>query len=474
MTHAYMIMAHNEFPLLTRLVSTLDDPCCDIYIHIDKKVEDEVFMRVKAELEGMVKRSRITFTARVNIVWGDFSMIEAELLLLREASAARHDYYHLLSGVDLPIKPHSEILRFFEENAGKEFIWYYSVPPPNAERLRMRYYYPLQHIVGHHYLRPLGILQWLLLLPQALVGVNRLRRLPEYFKGQQWFSATHEFVTDLLEFYSHEENLKPYRHTQCPDEIFVTMFACHSKYRERIFMSKRWVNSDRVASNNMRILYWDKALTGSPHVMTMDDLPMLTQSKQLWARKFSYDKHPEVVDALLERISRLPPRRETNFEDSFAGLSGDDLLYQLVKADPKSDSERKLVHEIIDRLPPELLLRLPDEEISEAKSYAIDALIGANWDSPARQAFLARYTGFRYPVRMEEQQDLARMIRAASQLKDGKALKRTAKGTKRDCRYFKKAVKKRREDSRHALDVKFEANYNAYHKAILARIKEIK
>jgi hypothetical protein len=208
--------------------------------------------------------------------------------------------------------------------------------------------------------------------------------------------------------------------------------------------------------------------------MTMDDLPMLTQSKQLWARKFSYDKHPDAVDAVLERISRLPPRWESNFKDSFAGLSGDDLLFQLAKADPQSDAERDALHEIIDQLPPELLLRLPNEELGDAKSYAIASLIDANWDSPARQAFLIRYAAFRYPVRMEEQEDLERMIRAASQLKDLKALKRTAKGTKRDCRYFKKAVKKRREDSRHALYVKFEANFYAYRKAILARIKELK
>jgi len=303
MTHVYLIMAHNEFPLLTRLVSLLDYPDNSIYIHIDKKVKDEVFARVKSALKDTVKQASIVFTARIDVVWGDFSMIQAELLLLREAGAAHHDYYHLLSGVDLPIKSHEEITRFFYEHAGKEFIHYYGVPPRNGERLRMRYYYPLQHIVGHHYFRPLGLLQFLLLLPQMLVGVNRLRRLPDYYKGSQWFSVTHDFVLDLLEFYTHEENLKPYRHTQCADEIFMTMFAVHNKYRERIFMSKRFEHYDGLLPNNLRILYWDKALTGSPHVMTMDDLPMLMESGQLWARKFSFEKHPDVVEAVIERIA---------------------------------------------------------------------------------------------------------------------------------------------------------------------------
>lgn len=308
MTHAYMILAHNEFPLLARLVSALDYPCNDIYIHIDKKVDDEVYARVQAELEGAVKQASIAFTSwRVDVVWGDFSMVQAELVLLREASGTCHDYYHLLSGTDLPIKPHSEITRFFEENAGREVLQGYCFPPRSAAkfatRIRLRYYYPFQHTVGHNYLRPLGLLQWFLLLLQALVGVNRLRGLPkDVYKGQQWFSATHDFVTDLLEFYSHEENLKPYRKTMCSDEIFLQMFAFHSQYRERIYM-EQYPGYEGFYPNNMRRVTWAKGIHGSPLTYTMDDLAQLMESRQLWARKFSYEKHPDVVDAVLERIS---------------------------------------------------------------------------------------------------------------------------------------------------------------------------
>jgi len=305
MTHAYMILAHNEFPLLARLVSALDYPCNDIYIHIDKKVGDEIFAQVKSELEGMVKQASVAFIDRVEVSWGDFSMVQAELLLLREASRAHHDYYHLLSGVDLPLKPHSEIVRFFEENAGKEVLQGFCFPPRSAaqiaSRLRLRYYYPFQHTVGHNYLRPLGLLQWFLLLLQALVGVNRLRRQPkEIYKGSQWFSVTHDFVLDLLAFYSREENLKPYRHTMCADEIFLQMFAYHSQYRERIFL-REW--RDGLYPTNMRMVWFKKGLHGSPVTFTTEELPYLLQSNCLWARKFSYEKYPDVVDAVLERIS---------------------------------------------------------------------------------------------------------------------------------------------------------------------------
>jgi hypothetical protein len=45
MTHAYLIMAHNEFPLLTRLVSALDYPGNSFFVHIDKKVGAQVQLR---------------------------------------------------------------------------------------------------------------------------------------------------------------------------------------------------------------------------------------------------------------------------------------------------------------------------------------------------------------------------------------------------------------------------------------------
>lgn len=37
MKHAYLIIAHTEFKLLENLISILDNPNNDIFVHIDKK-----------------------------------------------------------------------------------------------------------------------------------------------------------------------------------------------------------------------------------------------------------------------------------------------------------------------------------------------------------------------------------------------------------------------------------------------------
>lgn len=37
MRHAFLVIAHTEYDVLQTLIELLDNPCCDIYIHIDKK-----------------------------------------------------------------------------------------------------------------------------------------------------------------------------------------------------------------------------------------------------------------------------------------------------------------------------------------------------------------------------------------------------------------------------------------------------
>ena len=131
--HAYMIIAHNEFDLLEILVRLLDDPRNDIYVHIDAKVKDFDFKSFQA----LTQYSRLRFTPRrISATWGDFSLVNTELLLLQTAVAGEdpaqpYAYYHLISGVDLPIKSNDDIHAFFEKNAGKEFV-HFSENDPNS------------------------------------------------------------------------------------------------------------------------------------------------------------------------------------------------------------------------------------------------------------------------------------------------------------------------------------------------------
>jgi len=116
-------MAHNNFEMLARLISFLDHACNDIFIHIDKKAKGFDASQFSAA------RARLIFVPRMSVFWGSDSQIKCELLLLKHATQEYHDFYHLISGVDLPLKPHAEMLAFFEKNKGVNFVWAYCIRP---------------------------------------------------------------------------------------------------------------------------------------------------------------------------------------------------------------------------------------------------------------------------------------------------------------------------------------------------------
>lgn len=118
--HAYLIMIHEDSEVLHRSLELINDKRNDIFIHIDAKSDDSF----KSKLYLYVKLSNLYFVENpVEVYWGHYSQVLAELLLFEKAAkTGRYRYYHLLSGNDMPIKSQDYIHRFFEENDGKEFI----------------------------------------------------------------------------------------------------------------------------------------------------------------------------------------------------------------------------------------------------------------------------------------------------------------------------------------------------------------
>lgn len=95
------------------LIDALDHPESDIYVHIDKKVKElPVLHASKSKLQVLEKR--------LDVRWGSVSQIECELLLFETANEhGPYDYYHIISGVTLPLKPFSELDAFFQAAEGR-------------------------------------------------------------------------------------------------------------------------------------------------------------------------------------------------------------------------------------------------------------------------------------------------------------------------------------------------------------------
>lgn len=289
--HAYLIIAHNQFELLIMLLKCLDHPQHNFYIHIDEKVENfdsKLF-------DGAVRHSKIIFTPRVNVAWGGFSMIEAELTLLKAAINGEYDYYHLLSGVDLPLRSAQELCDFFAKNQGKEFIHYSSPEYCRSENTirRLRYHHYLQERVGRS--RGMGIFaERCLLKAQKLLGVNRLRGQSFEVKcGAQWFSITHDLANYVL---TQEEWIrKVFRNSFCADEVFLQTIVWNSDFRKNLYLPND--NSDYRSC--LRYVDWNR---GNPYVFRLEDYHTLISSDFLFARKFDIEKDWEICEKIADHV----------------------------------------------------------------------------------------------------------------------------------------------------------------------------
>ena len=290
--HAILIMAHNQFEILEKLVQQLDHERNDIFIHIDSKAKnvDEAY------ITGKVKASKVYFIPRIDVKWGGYSVAQCTINLLKEATKRGHySYYHLLSGVDLPIKTQDEIHAFFEENSGLEFVSFDRPQIGENEAKRVKRYYCFQDVYGrNHKAFPLFFLfafDKLSLKMQDIFKVNRFKKEKVVLqKGTEWFSITHE----LAEMVIKKEHWikKHFSYTRCCDEVFLQTVLNNSDRRAHMYQNGLYGEKTNAC---LRKIDWGR---GKPYIWRSEDFEELMKSDYLFARKFDLNIDKKIVEKL--------------------------------------------------------------------------------------------------------------------------------------------------------------------------------
>lgn len=283
--HAYLIMAHSDWSLLSKLLKVLDDPRNDIYIHIDKKssfsttnVYSPIF-------------SKCIYIKRMNVAWGGHSQIKCELALLEAASRNHYEYYHLISGQDLPIKNQNAIHEFFCVNSGKNYIKI----DPNAMAsgyalARIRDYHFFQNLIGKKEGHIIGLLRRLdsfCLSLQRLLSIDRLKNCSKkIYKGTNWFSITDAMVQTVL---SEKKFIKKYCYwSLCADEIFLQTVAMNSDLKSTL------------VDDDLRCIDWQR---GNPYTYLLNDYDSLVSNSKLFARKFSDNLDQSITTKIVQYVT---------------------------------------------------------------------------------------------------------------------------------------------------------------------------
>lgn len=281
-------MAHANPRQLSLLLKLIDDPRNDIYLHIDKGSSSDF----KLHFSPSLAYSQLHIIPSISIHWGGWSQIECEIKLLEAAasSATTYSYYHLLSGMDLPIKNQDTIHDFFHKHSGKEFLacWFTEENNTFTNDLyeRLRFYYPLQDLTP----RLDTISPRISKLLQRMLHINRIRdKTFKLAKGANWFSITSSFAEYVL---GHQQFIRKYfRSSLCGDEIFMQTLLVNSPYRESLWQD--------VHNQNLRCIDWER---GKPYTFRADDFMMLTQSKAMFARKFDERLDNTIIEMVQEHV----------------------------------------------------------------------------------------------------------------------------------------------------------------------------
>lgn len=301
--HAYLIIAHGNWDQLALLLRLLDAPNNTIYIHIDRKAE----YVPRKKLERAAALSQVYIYQQYKVYWGSYELVQTELFLFEKAYRQGYDYYHLLSGADLPIKSLSYIEEFFEKNKGYEFVHY-----DTDERLirdreigrRTRLYHFLQNYRRRYRTKALNSCftfgERILLAAQLAARVDRTKKYPGFQirYGSQWVSITDELVSYIL---GKKELIRSvFMYTNCADELFIQSLVYNSRFRDRLYDR----DYDDDVRGNMRLIDMKaRGKNGNPYTWRDSDWEEIRDSECLFARKFDWNTDQEIIERIRRYVS---------------------------------------------------------------------------------------------------------------------------------------------------------------------------
>ncbi|MEH2419657.1 MAG: beta-1,6-N-acetylglucosaminyltransferase [Nostoc sp.] len=296
---AYIILAHNNFNQLVRLISKLNTNDVSFFIHIDKKVDSKTYHQICTQLNEL---SNVFFIRRYNSGWGSFNAVKASLEGIKSIveTDTYFDYIIHLSGQDYLIKSNREIHKFLQENKGREFIEYFPLPYSKWKGggfRRIEYWYIRWNDEDffipekREFKSPIASFLYsflTLLLPKK-------RKLPKgfaFYGGSAFWCLTGECVKYINDFVKQNPKfVNRFNFTSLADELFYQIVILNSPFK------------DQVVNDNMRYIDWgDDVNAYHPLILEKKDFEKIRQSKKLFARKFDQSKDSDILDMIDKMI----------------------------------------------------------------------------------------------------------------------------------------------------------------------------
>ena len=296
---AYLILAHENPGQLLRLTQALNDGGDRTFVHLSKGCDIDEFTVVAQQPNVELIRDR------VSVNWGGYSMLEAQLNLMRRAldDADPPHYLCTMSASDYPLHSNEYIHSLLERNAGAEFINVVH----HSERQHGESIGRLERFVLDPGMRretgsPLKLACYY--MNEKVLAADSLRRnwgkslggLEPYF-GVSWWVLSAEAVRYIVDYVSDNPAVMRFvRHTAHPNEFFAQTVIGNSPLADRV----------------RNTLTYEDWLTPAQSPQWLDDghidsIEAAESPEYSFARKFPRDR-PD----LLDRVDRELRGREAH------------------------------------------------------------------------------------------------------------------------------------------------------------------
>lgn len=273
----YCIICHRNTNILRTTIEILSNGDNDIYLHVDKKADINDFYEYKNKVHFIEER--------IDIRWGEYSLVECTLRLLKEATKV-DDYVCLLSGDCLPLKNSDEIKDFFIKNNGSEFIGIQKDCDENELENNVKY----EHN-NLFFKKNKNIFESIIFKIQYKAKLFKIsedyKLLPRLYKGANWFCISRELCNYIFEYLEKNNWYKnAFKKAYCGDEIFFQSIVMNSKYKDKIYSYNIQNDDNHMA---LRYIDWNSG-PKYPKILTEDDFKDIKDIKNndcIFARKFN-------------------------------------------------------------------------------------------------------------------------------------------------------------------------------------------
>lgn len=287
---AYLMAVHRDPKVLQRAISTLRQQESTFFVHVDQKSDLSAFAHLRGD--------DVCFTQqRIAVYWGEFSQVQATMLLMRQALThpSTPDYLLFLQGSTYPLRSAGYIHSFLERNRGSEFMSMVKMPAPGKPLSRVdTLRFPSDRPVLRFFSKSL-----------AKVGLarrdhrNYLGRLQPYSGGASW-ALSRTACEFMLEFLSQHPRVEGYfRNTFAPDEMFFHTVLGNSSFGSHVRRDLLYDDWSRSGPHPSVIAVNHVERFASKDKVWLED--MYGSGEVLFARKFS-DSELGLLDLMDEMI----------------------------------------------------------------------------------------------------------------------------------------------------------------------------